>query len=48
VLIYQELRRSMAMDGFPWKGRSSDSAHGHPEFRFTVIQVFVGTTELNK
>jgi len=29
------------------EGRSSDSAHGYQEFQVTVIQVFVGTTELN-
>ena len=37
----------LAIDEFPWKGRSSDSVHGHPEFQVTVIQVFVGTSELN-
>ena len=29
------------------EGRSSDSAHGYQEFQVTVIQVLVGTTELN-
>ena len=45
--IYQELRRSLAIDEFSLEGLSSDSAHGHPEFQVTVIQVLVGTTELN-
>ena len=47
MLIYQELRRSLANDEFSLEGPSSDSAHGHQEFRLTVIQVFVGTSELN-
>ena len=44
--IYQELRRSVVI-GISLEGPSSDSAHGHQEFQVTVIQVFVGTSELN-
>jgi len=46
VRIYQELRSSLAI-GISLEKRSSDSVHGHPEFQVTVIQVFVGTSELN-
>ena len=37
----------LAIDEFSLEGPSSDSAHGYPEFQVTVIQVFVGTSELN-
>jgi len=47
VCVFTKSYGRLAIDEFSLEGRLSDSAHGHHEFQITVIQVLVGTTELD-
>ena len=47
MCVFTKSYGGLAMDEFSLGERSSDSAHGHQEFQVAVIQVLVGTTELN-